>query len=121
MTPSSHFRRAAPFLWVLLGLFCARVLGQVVVAFAGVSFLPPMEEWYSGLIAYPYLLGAQIVIIALLIKVCLDFTRGEGFFVRPRRLFGHAALYFGYISSGKACRRYSARTGSTSCSTPRRT
>ena len=33
----------------ILGIFL-RVLGQVLVAFFRVDFLPPMAEWYSGLI-----------------------------------------------------------------------
>lgn len=43
-------RRHAPLLWILLFLFCLRVLGQILVAFAGVTFLPPMEDWFSGAI-----------------------------------------------------------------------
>ncbi len=56
------------YFWVLatlLFLFCLRVLGQILVAFFNVSFLPPMEEWFSGLLPYPELLTAQILIIAL--------------------------------------------------------
>ena len=34
----------APWLWLLLALFCLRVLGQMLVAFFHVSFLPPMED-----------------------------------------------------------------------------
>jgi hypothetical protein len=64
------------------GLFCDRVLGQLLVAFFSVSFLPPMEEWYSGALAYPPLLASQILIILLYGKVALDFTRCRGFFTR---------------------------------------
>lgn len=69
----------------------------MLVAFVGVSWLPPMESWYSGLMPYPYLLPSQFLIIALYSKVCLDFTRGEGFFVRPRPVFGRGVLVFGYL------------------------
>lgn len=69
----------------------------MLVAFVGVSWLPPMEAWYSGLMPYPYLLPSQFLIIALYSKVCLDFTRGEGFFVRPRPVFGRGVLVFGYL------------------------
>ena len=68
-------------LWLLLLLFAARVGGQVLAAFFGVTWLPPMERWYSGLIPYPYLLASQILVIALMAKVCLDFTRGRGFVI----------------------------------------
>jgi hypothetical protein len=56
------------YFWVLatlLFLFCLRVFGQILVAFFNVSFLPPMEEWFSGLLPYPELLTAQILIIAI--------------------------------------------------------
>jgi hypothetical protein len=87
----------ALWLWLLLAAFCLRVTGQMLVAFVGVSWLPPMEAWYSGLMPYPYLLPSQFLIIALYCKVCLDFSRGDGFFVRPRAMFGQGVLAFGYV------------------------
>ncbi|HUO85759.1 MAG TPA: hypothetical protein VM617_00075, partial [Thermoanaerobaculia bacterium] len=66
----------APWLWALLGLFVLRVAGQVLVAFARVRWLPPMEQWQSGLLPYRVLLAAQIAIVLVLGKVCLDFTGG---------------------------------------------
>jgi hypothetical protein len=56
------------YFWVLIALlllFCLRVLGQILVAFFKVSFLPPMEKWFSGLLPYPELLATQILIIVL--------------------------------------------------------
>jgi hypothetical protein len=96
-------------LWTLLGLFGLRVLGQVLVAFLGVNWLPPMPEWYSGLLPYPLLLPAQIILIALLAKVCLDFSRGRGFFVVPRQEFGRYVLWFGYLYLGVMLLRYPIR------------
>jgi hypothetical protein len=87
----------APLLWVLLTLFVLRVAGQAMVAFWGVPWLPPMERWYSGLMPYPLLLPAQIAIIVLMAKICSDFTRRWGFFVRPRRFFAVHWLWFGWI------------------------
>ena len=107
-----HRNRAKRYgiaLWLLLALFCLRVVGQALVAFFGVSFLPPMQEWYSGLIPYPLLLPIQIVILVLLARVCLDFTRGEGPFVRGRRGFGRPALYFGWLYLVAMVARYVAR------------
>jgi len=69
---------------VLAGLFFLRVLGQALVAFAGVTLLPPMSEWYSGLLPYPLLLPVQLVILLVQGKISLDLGRGHGFFV-PRR------------------------------------
>ena len=86
-----------PLLWTLLALFVLRVAGQAMVAFWGVTWLPPMERWYSGLMPYPLLLPAQIAIIVLMAKICSDFTRRQGFFVRPRRLLAGPWLWFGWI------------------------
>ena len=100
---ASKVARAVPLSYPLvLGtctvLFVLRVLGQVAVAMWDVSFLPPFEQWYSGLLPYPLLLPAQIALAALMAKVVADFARGEGFFVslRPRTgriLIGLGALY----------------------------
>jgi hypothetical protein len=90
-------RRLALLLWALLGLFVLRVTGQVLVAFFGVGFLPPMQQWYSGLLPYEYLLPSQIGIVVVMAKICVDFTRGTGFFVMPRRFFAVQWLYFGYL------------------------
>ncbi len=99
-------RRLAPLLWALLGLFVLRVAGQALVAFFRVSFLPPMQEWYSGLLPYEYLLPSQIVIIAVMAKICVDFTAGTGFFVTPRRFFAVLWLYFGYFYLAAMVVRY---------------
>lgn len=99
-------RRLAPLLWTLLALFVLRVAGQALVAFFDVNFLPPMQEWYSGLMAYPYLFPSQIVIIAVMTKICLDFTRNRGFFIEPRRFFGVYWLYFGYLYLAVMVARY---------------
>ena len=99
----------APWLWLLLAAFCLRVSGQMLVAFVGVSWLPPMESWYSGLMPYPYLLPSQFLIIALYSKVCVDFTRGHGFFVTPRAAFGRGVLVFGYFYFAAMIFRYIIR------------
>lgn len=90
-------RRYAAALWLLAFLFFLRVAGQVLVAFVNVSWLPPMAEWYSGLLPYPLLLPAQILILALQTKIGLDFSRGAGFFVRPRRILGRPLRWFSAV------------------------
>lgn len=84
-------------LWALTALFVARVAGQALVAFLGVSWLPPMELWYSGLLPYEYLLPSQLLIVALMIKISADFTRERGYFYGPRRFFARPWLIFGYV------------------------
>ena len=78
-------------------LFILRVLGQALVAFADVPFLPPMEAWYSGLMPYEYLLPSQIAIIGVMAKICADFSRRAGFFFEKNRFFATAWLWFGYV------------------------
>ena len=102
-------RGYAAALWVLLSLFVLRVVGQALVAFLDVKILPPMEEWYSGLLPYPWLLPSQFLIILLYSKVCIDFTRGNGFSVVPRRSFGLGFLAFGSVYFGVMVARYVIR------------
>lgn len=90
-------RTRAWWLWVLLGLFALRVVGQLLVALGLAPLLPPMEEWFSGTLAYPPLLTSQIVILSIYTKICLDFTHGQGYFVAPRRRLGVGLLWFGTI------------------------
>jgi hypothetical protein len=99
-------QRLAPLLWALLGLFVLRVTGQALVAFFGVGFLPPMQQWYSGLMPYEYLLPSQIFIVVLMVKICIDFTRGTGFFATPRRFFAVPWLYFGFLYLAAMVLRY---------------
>lgn len=84
-------------LWVLLVLFVFRVSAQMAVAFLGVAFLPPMEEWSSGVFPYPYLLVAQFLIIALLLTICLQFFNGKGWWVRPNRRLSTGLLVSGSV------------------------
>jgi hypothetical protein len=63
-------------LTTLLALFIARVLGQLLVALKHPHWLPPMQEWYSGLMPYRYLLPAQIAIIALMIAMIRQVAAG---------------------------------------------
>lgn len=114
MLPEGHWqaaRKLAPWLWVLLGLFCLRVAGQMLVAFWGVNFLPAMEVWYSGLIPYGPLLVSQFLISLLYGKVCVDFTRGRGYFAMPGRRFGTRLLVFGWLYLGAMVLRNVIRMG----------
>ena len=99
----------APWLCLAFGLFCLRVLGQLVVATIEAGFLPPMEEWYSGLVPYPLLLVFQLLIIVLFGTVCLQFLRGRGWFVRPRARLGDSLLVFGAFYFAGMVLRYVLR------------
>lgn len=92
-----QLRRYALALWILLALFVLRVAGQLLIAVGFGEFLPPWEEWFSGFVPYSQLLASQIVIITLFAKVCIDFTRGRGFFVVPRSWLSVGLLAFGSV------------------------
>lgn len=103
------FRAYAGVLWFLLFLFCLRVLGQALVAFLDVAFLPPMAAWYSGLLAYPWLLLSQVVIILVFGKICLDLTCRRGYFAQPRQALGVFCLGFGIFYLAVMLARYAIR------------
>jgi hypothetical protein len=88
---------------LLTSLFFLRVLGQALVAFLGVTWLPAMEHWQSGLIPYPTLLTIQLLMLIAMVKITSDIWRGTGFFalVRPswsRFLICASAVYAGAMT-----------------------
>lgn len=78
-------------------LFILRVSGQILVAIANIGFLPPFEQWYSGLLPYPVLLPIQILMIGVMLKVVFDFARGSGFFVVPKPRLAVFVKWFSYV------------------------
>jgi hypothetical protein len=84
-------------LTILLALFIARVVGQLVVLLFHPAWLPPMEAWYSGLMPYEYLLPSQIVLIVVMTKICVDFTRQQGWFFERKKVLATEWLWFGYV------------------------
>ncbi len=65
-------------------LLYLRVAGQIIVVLRAPRWLPPMEQWQSGLLPYPVLLVGQIVVLWVMTWICLDFQRGAGPLVEPR-------------------------------------
>ena len=93
-------------MWLLLFAFFLRVLGQALVAFLQVDFLPPMAEWYSGLVPYPVLLPIQLVILAVQAKISLDIWRDIGFFAVRRPRAGRLLCWLSYVYFGVMLLRY---------------
>jgi hypothetical protein len=89
-------RRDARLLWALTTLFLARVLGQALVAFAGVTWLPSMDAWYSGLLPYPALLPLQIVIVLVQLALNIEAVRRTGWLRTPRPALGRALRHLSY-------------------------
>jgi putative CocE/NonD family hydrolase len=68
-----------------------------------------MDEWFSGAIPYQWLLFSQFLIILLYGKICIDFTSGSGYFVRPNRTLGSGLLQFGMVYFAVMVIRYVIR------------
>jgi len=84
-------------LWILFALFALRVLGQLLVVAGLAPFLPPMDDWQSGVLPYPLLLASQILILGVLATACVQFSRGKGFFVRPQSWLATPLWIIGWI------------------------
>ncbi len=65
-----------------------------------------MEQWHSGLIAYPILLVTQVAIIVLLAAIGLDVSRGSGFFARRGARFAGFVRCFSYVYAASMAMRY---------------
>ena len=99
-------RHRVAVLWILLALFALRVLGQFLVVAGVAPFLPPMDDWQSGLLPYPLLLASQILILGVLVTVCAQFSRGSGYFVRYHSWLAMPVWITGWIYAGGMIVRY---------------
>jgi hypothetical protein len=100
---------AAPLLWAVLVLFLLRVLGQLIVVVARPAWLPPMAQWYSGLLPYRYLLPAQVLILALMATIATGVSVHRGPFAQPHRPVGLVLLGFSVVYAGSMVVRYILR------------
>jgi hypothetical protein len=98
--------RHGPLLAVLTLLFLGRVVGQAVVAFLSVRWLPAMHEWHSRLIPYPILLAIQLIMLAIMIQISRDIWRGSGFFGRARPSWSRYLVGFSAVYAGAMMLRY---------------
>jgi len=97
------------YLWLFAVLLFGRVIGQLVVVVYKPRWLPPMEQWQSGLLPYPVLVVGQAVVLTLMVWISLDFSRGAGYWVEPRPRLGLAALWWSYLYFGAMILRYVIR------------
>ncbi|HEV8586471.1 MAG TPA: hypothetical protein VGT02_16005 [Methylomirabilota bacterium] len=84
-------------LTVLTALFFGRVAGQALVAFAGVTWLPPMDAWFSGYLPYPVLLPIQVLILGVMATIDWQVWRRAGFFARSRPRAGRVLRAVSYV------------------------
>jgi len=95
-----------PLLALLTFLFALRVVGQALVAFFGVTWLPAMEQWFSGLIPYPTLLIIQLLMLMLMVKVTGEIWRGKGTFASPRPHWSQFLIKFSAVYAAAMVLRY---------------
>jgi hypothetical protein len=95
-----------PLLALLTLLFALRVLGQALVGFFGVTWLPAMEQWFSGLISYPTLLIIQLLMLMLMVKITGEIWRGKGAFAIPRPHWSQFLMKFSAVYAGAMVLRY---------------
>ena len=102
MSPAPY----ASWLWLFTILLLLRVIGQLIVVLRAPPWLPPMQRWQSGLLPYPVLLLGQIIVLALMVSICIDFTEGAGMFVQSYPGRGRYVVWFSYLYFGGMVLRY---------------
>jgi hypothetical protein len=96
-------------LWTCSILMLLRVIGQLIAAARAPSWLPPMEQWQSGLVPYWFLLTTQAVVLMLMFWISADFFRQSGVWVRPLITLGRVVLAWSYLYAGAMAVRYVVR------------
>jgi hypothetical protein len=91
---TSSSQRYGRWLWALLTLFVVRVVAQPLALLISAPFLPPFESWHSGVLPYPWLVVAQLLIIAWFGRTAWHFSRGD---VVPNHRLGIWMLILGGI------------------------
>ncbi len=81
-------------------------MGQLLTAVIDVSFLPPFERWYSGLIPYSLLLPLQVGLLALMVMIVRNFFRGRGFFISLTFRTGLIIKHLSYLYALVMAARY---------------
>jgi uncharacterized protein len=95
------------FLWLFTCLLVLRVVGQLIVVLRAPRWLPPMEQWQSGLLPYPVLFAGQIVVLTIMVWISMNVLRGRGIFIDPRRPdMGRAVIWFSSLYFGGMVVRY---------------
>jgi hypothetical protein len=88
-------RQDAFVLLMLTGLFCFRVVAQLVQAWQPLNFLPSYAAWHSGALPYGVLISVQGVILAVCLRIVWGVFKGT---IAPsaqkgKILFGLGIIY----------------------------
>jgi hypothetical protein len=97
------------FLTLFTVLLVGRVLGQLLVVLFAPRWLPPMEQWQSGLLPYPVLIVSQLVVLTFMVLIAADFIRGSGYFFAPHPRGGVFSVVFACIYFAGMVLRYILR------------
>ena len=84
-------------LGILAMAFLGRVAGQVLVVTYSPPYLPPMDEWYSGLLPYWLLLPIQLGILLFQFEVSRQLWTGSGTLTRRRPTIGTGLKWFALV------------------------
>jgi hypothetical protein len=89
-------RETAAFLLLFSVLFLFRVIGQILVAIRGPSWLPPMHQWH--LMPYRLLLPIQLLFLGVMASIVAGLASGWEPVTRTnvtlgRTLIGFSVLY----------------------------
>ena len=96
-------------LWALLTLFVLRVAGQVLVAIGLGGFCLRGRNGFPARFRTGWLLTSQILIVALLARVCLDVSRARGLFAVPHPALGLILPALGGVYALAMVVRYALR------------
>jgi hypothetical protein len=69
-------RAIGALLWFLTLLFAVRVIGQALQSWWPQSFLPRFDAFQGSGLSYPFLLTAQLIILALMVRAALRVGAG---------------------------------------------
>jgi len=100
--PGKHGR----VLLLLTLFFSFRVLGQALVEFFSVDWLPSTAAWASGLIPYPFLLAIQLAMLIGMVKIVSDVWREGGLFALAPAFWSHFLIGFSAVYAGGMALRY---------------
>ena len=90
-------------------LFLLRVAGQVLVVLRQPRWLPPMDQWYSGLLPYPRLLASQVLILIAMAVVILGLRVDAEWAVGPHPTLGSVLVTAAYLYGASMVPRYVVR------------
>ena len=93
------------------GVFALRVVGQLLVVLRQPRWLPPMEQWYSGVLAYPALLASQLAILAAMAVIVLGLRAGAAWAIGPYPVVETVLVIVAYAYAAAMGVRYVVRMG----------